>query len=238
VKTGHKIPTIENLGVAGQQDAIDFTDNDITTLSNFPLSPRLNTLLCARNRIQNVDRRIADSLPNLTTLVLTANLVKEMGDLDGLSGCRKLTHLSLLENPVARKEVWNPPHAEEVYAHRIQNYRLYVIHLLPSLRFLDFQRIRDAERKQATDLFGTLESPTELAAKLRGVKSKAFDSSSTLNGKAASKGMRTQLSATEKQRVQEMIKNARSIADITRIEKDLAEGRIPAGAADADRMVS
>ncbi len=84
--TGHKIPTIENLGVAGPQDAIDFTDNDIAVLSNFPLSPRLNTLLCARNRIQGVDRRIAEQLPNLTTLVLTSNHVKELGDLEGLSG--------------------------------------------------------------------------------------------------------------------------------------------------------
>ena len=103
--TGHKIPTIENLGVAGQQDAIDFTDNDITTLTNFPLSPRLNTLLCARNRIQTVDKRIADQLPNLTTLVLNSNLVKEMADLEGLTACRRLTHMSLLENPVTKKEV-------------------------------------------------------------------------------------------------------------------------------------
>jgi U2 small nuclear ribonucleoprotein A' len=146
--------------------------------------------------------------------------------------------LSLLENPVTRKEVRQPTPGKERHANRLQNYRLYIIHLLPSLRFLDFQRIRDAERKQSADLFGTLESPTELAAKIRGVKSKAFDNAANVNGKTANKGMRTQLSATEKQRVQEMIKNARSIADITKIEKDLAEGRIPAGAADADRMVS
>lgn len=106
--TGHKIPTIENLGVAGPQDAIDFTDNDIALLSNFPLSPRLNTLLCARNRIQGVDKRIAEQIPNLTTLVLTSNHVKELADLEGLSGCARLTHLSLLENPVTRKEVRHP----------------------------------------------------------------------------------------------------------------------------------
>jgi U2 small nuclear ribonucleoprotein A' len=103
--TGHKIPTIENLGVAGPQDAIDFTDNDITTVSNFPFSPRLNTLLCARNRIQNVDKRIAEQLPNLQSLVLTNNHVKELADLEGLTGCGALTHLSLLENPVTKKEV-------------------------------------------------------------------------------------------------------------------------------------
>jgi U2 small nuclear ribonucleoprotein A' len=50
--------------------------------------------------------------------------------------------------------------------------------------------------------------------------------------------MRTQLTASEKKRVQEMIQNARSLAEISIIEKDLAEGRIPQGAADADRMVS
>lgn len=104
-RVGHKIPAIENLGAAGPQDAIDFTDNDIAILTNFPLSPRLNTLLCARNRIGGVDKKIAEQMPNLTTLVLTANHVKELADLEGLSGCARLTHLSLLENPVTRKEV-------------------------------------------------------------------------------------------------------------------------------------
>ncbi|EXJ93379.1 U2 small nuclear ribonucleoprotein A' [Capronia coronata CBS 617.96] len=222
---GHRIPAIENLGAAGPQDAIDFTDNDIAILTNFPLSPRLNTLLCARNRIQGVDKKIAEQLPNLTTLVLTANHVKELADLEGLTLCGRLTHLSLLENPVTRKE----------------HYRLYLIWAVPSIRFLDFQKVRDAEREQAKELFGTADAPTELAAKIRGVKSRTFDVSATgINGKAegARKGVRTQLTETEKKRVQEMIKNAKSLAEITRIEKDLAEGRIPAGAADADRTVS
>lgn len=91
--------------MAGPQDAIDFTDNDIKTISNFPLSPRLNTLLCARNRIQGVDKRIAEQIPNLKTLVLTSNHVKELADLEGLSGCGALSHLTLLENPVTKKEV-------------------------------------------------------------------------------------------------------------------------------------
>lgn len=52
-----------------------------------------------------MDKRIGDQLPSLTTLVLTSNLVKEVGDLDGLSKCYGLTHLSLLENPVTKKEV-------------------------------------------------------------------------------------------------------------------------------------
>ncbi|KAL9033550.1 MAG: hypothetical protein Q9214_007460, partial [Letrouitia sp. 1 TL-2023] len=87
------------------QDAIDFTDNDLTTLSNFPLSPRLRTLLLARNRLNNIQPTIANSIPNLTTLVLTANHFAELADLDVLQKFARLTHLSLLENPVTRKEI-------------------------------------------------------------------------------------------------------------------------------------
>ena len=87
------------------QDAIDFTDNDITTLTNFPLSPRLHTLLMARNRISSIHPSLPNSIPNLTTLVLTANNLAELADLDPLSGLRRLTHLVLMENPVTRKEV-------------------------------------------------------------------------------------------------------------------------------------
>jgi len=182
-------------------------------------------LLFARNRIQNVDKRIAEQIPNLKTLVLTNNHVKELADLEGLTGCGALTHLSLLENPVTKKE----------------HYRLYMIWSIPSIRFLDFQKVKDVERKQAQELFGTPEAPTELVAKIKGVKSRTFDvSAAGVNGKAAGgqKGMRTKLTESEKKRVEKMIQNAKSFQEIERIEKDLAEGRIPAGAADADRMAS
>ena len=106
--TGHRIQAIENLGVAGPCDCIDFNDNDIQTLGNFPLSPRLRTLLCARNRIQNIQPTLANSLPGLTTLVLTQNEVKELADLDALGTFSGLTHLVLLDNPVTRKDVCLP----------------------------------------------------------------------------------------------------------------------------------
>ncbi len=87
------------------QDAIDFTDNDIQLLGNFPLSPRLQTLLLARNRITHIQPSIASSIPNLKNLVLTSNNIAELADLDVLSTFPKLTHLVLMENPVTRKEV-------------------------------------------------------------------------------------------------------------------------------------
>jgi U2 small nuclear ribonucleoprotein A' len=103
---GHKIPAIENLGVAAKDhECIDFTDNDITTLSNFPQSPRLQSLLLARNRVSSLAVGLGKSLPNLRTLVLSQNFVAELADLDPLAEFGKLTHVSFVENPVASKEV-------------------------------------------------------------------------------------------------------------------------------------
>ena len=44
------------------------------------------------------------------------------------------------------------------------------------------------------------------------------------------KAYRVQLTAKEKKRVEELIRNARSLQEITRLEKELNEGRIPGGA--------
>jgi U2 small nuclear ribonucleoprotein A' len=71
-----------------------------------------------------------------------------------------------------------------------------------------------------------------------GVKSRTFDISST-NGTlapSAAKNYRVKLTDKERKKVEEMIKNAKSLQDIIRLEKELNEGRVPAGAQDADMM--
>ncbi|KAI9842591.1 MAG: U2 snRNP complex subunit [Sclerophora amabilis] len=195
---GHKIPAIENLGVAKDQDAIDFTDNDISLLSNFPLSPRLHTLLLARNRVANIQPSLPAVLPNLTTLVLTANHVAELADLDPLSGFRRLTHLVLIENPVVRKEPAPPPLFRSTFLHI----------LMPILE------------------------------QIMGIKSRTFDlpSSITAGANEASntaslggKQYRVRLTEAEKRSVEDLIRNAKSLQEITRLERELAEGRVPGG---------
>ncbi|KAL8861660.1 MAG: hypothetical protein Q9178_001861 [Gyalolechia marmorata] len=220
---GHKIPTIENLGVAKDQDAINFTDNDIASISNFPLSPRLHTLLLARNRVTSIQATLANSIPNLTTLVLTSNNVSELADLDPLRNFRRLTHLSLLENPVTRKE----------------HYRDWVIWRCPTIRFLDYQKVKDVERKRAKELFGTVKEPSALASKIMGIKSRTFDIpgalASTPNGvQASSKDYRVKLTEKEKKRVEALIRNAKSLQEITRLEKEINEGKIPSGGGDEE----
>jgi len=220
---GHKIPSIENLGVAGPQDAIDFTDNDIQLLGNFPLSPRLQTLLLARNRITHIQPSLAGSIPNLTNLVLTSNNIAELADLDVLSTFPKLTHLVLMENPVTRKE----------------HYRYWILFRCPNVRFLDFQKVKDVERQKATELFGTATEPSALASKIMGIKSRTFDVPTTNgSGSTSAKNYRVKLTEKERKKVEELIRNAKSLQDIIRLEKELNEGRVPAGAqtTDGDEM--
>ena len=70
-----------------------------------------------------------------------------------------------------------------------------------------------------------------------GIKSRTFDVPSTINGVARSeKSMQVKLTDAERRRVEKMIREAKSLQEIARLEKDLNDGRIPAGASDNDRM--
>ncbi|KAG5934689.1 U2 snRNP complex subunit, partial [Claviceps sorghi] len=207
----HRIPAIENLGVAGPHDSIDFTDNDIQILGNFPLSPRITTLLLARNRIASIQPTLPASVPNLTNLVLASNELAELADLDVLGRLSRLTHLVLTDNPVARKE----------------HYRYWVLWRCQNVRFLDYVKVKEVERERGRELFGTEEEPTALALEILGKKTKTLVSA---NGSAqTSKLSRIKLTDDEKKRLQERIRKATSLQEIIALEKELNEGRLPAG---------
>ncbi|KAJ3490506.1 hypothetical protein NLI96_g1403 [Meripilus lineatus] len=214
---GYKIPAIENLGIAkDQHDAIDFTDNSITVLGNIPLLRRLQTLLLASNRIASISTSLHLSVPNLTTLVLTNNNISELGDLEPLKDLRGLKYLSLLGNPVREKK-W---------------YREWLAWRIPSLRVLDFQRIRDKERQAAKTLFLTADGlPTQLATTLsttvsvHGAKAPiATDEPKPVvpHGKAG-----RLMSKEEADKVKEAIARATSIEEVRRLERSLKEGFLP-----------
>lgn len=111
------------------------------------------------------------------------------------------------------------------------------------MRFLDYQKVKDAEREKATELFGTAKEPSALASKILGVKSRTFDVPTGGADRApAEKGIRVKLTDAERKRIEKMIREAKSLQEITRLERELNEGRIPGGAldgaedGDADRM--
>lgn len=94
------------------------------------------------------------------------------------------------------------------------------------MRYLDFAKVKDIERQKAAELFGTTEEPTELATQIMGVKSKGFVAPTT-NG-ADSNGKERIYTDDEKRRMRAAIQAASSLAEMARLEKDFAEGRIPA----------
>lgn len=121
---GYKIPLIENLGATLDQfDTIDFSENEIHKLDGFPVLKRLKALVFNSNKIVRIADGLEHSIPNLDTLILANNQLQELSDIDHLSSLKNLEFLVLTKNPVAMKP----------------NYRLYVIHRLPRVRFLDYK---------------------------------------------------------------------------------------------------
>lgn len=47
-----------------------------------------------------------------------------------------------------------------------QHYRYWVLWRCPTVRFLDYQKVKDAEREKARELFGSADAPTELASRV------------------------------------------------------------------------
>ncbi|KAG8943423.1 U2 snRNP complex subunit [Tulasnella sp. 424] len=215
---GHKIPTIENLGVTrDQHDTIDLTDNSVSQLQNFPLLKRLSTLLVSNNRVAHISPTLAKSIPNLTSLCLTNNAVSELGDLVPLGELKQLEYLSLVGNPVREKKY----------------YREWLIFNCKSLRVLDYQRIQDKERKSAKTLFLTPDNlPTALATSLTAAKAVPSKGAATTEeepagpaGAALGAGKAGRMmTAEERERVKAAILKATTAEEVRRLEKTLREG--------------
>ena len=120
-----------------EYDAIDLTGNLIGAVRGVPVLTRLEGLLLGNNIIESVDAHIGEMLPNLIWLSLADNRLTDLASLSFLNSLQKLEHVSLVGNPVTESP----------------DYRLNVIARQPKIRFLDFQRVTDAERKEAKEKF-------------------------------------------------------------------------------------
>eukprot|EP01090_Pellita_catalonica_P012951 TRINITY_DN2961_c0_g1_i1.p1 TRINITY_DN2961_c0_g1~~TRINITY_DN2961_c0_g1_i1.p1 ORF type:complete len:120 (+),score=14.26 TRINITY_DN2961_c0_g1_i1:193-552(+) len=89
---GRKIAAIENLGATRDQyDTIDFTDNEIKKLENFPELQRLKMLLLANNKITSIALSFPENLPNLNHINLANNRIKHLAELKPLTQCKDLS---------------------------------------------------------------------------------------------------------------------------------------------------
>jgi len=205
---GYKIPVIENMGATLDQfDTIDLSDNEIRKLDGFPLLKRLKTIMLNNNRLVRIGERLEETLPNLETLVLTNNSLQELGDIDNLTTCTHLKWLSLLRNPLTTK----------------QHYRLYVVHKVPSLKVLDFKKIRLGERTAANNMFAGKKGQ-KLAADL-GKRTKVFTPGAAVEKPAA--GGPPAPAAPDQEAIKAAIQNTSSLEEIERLHAMLQAGQIP-----------
>lgn len=108
-----------------------------------------------------------------------------------------------------------------------KNYRPWVVFLCPSVRFLDFVRVTDAERSKAEKLFGTAKEPSELARQIKSQKSQGLIVPTFTNGSDSNAKERI-YTEEEKAKMRAAIKNSKSITEMASLEKEWQEGRIPA----------
>ena len=230
---GHQIPAIENLAVLEDQfNCLDFTDNAIKKIDNFPLMNKVTTLLFHNNQISKVSSDIGKKLPFLQNLVLTGNNITQLYELRALVKCPKLEHVVVLDNPVCMHP----------------NYRLFMIYHLCCLRkslhgaagvgvggfphgirTLDYQKVTARERELAEKLF-TSEAGRELLETLKEQRSNNItpthpqvpSSSST-----SSAGAVDALSAEQRQVVRRAVEAAKTEEEIARIELQLQTGQFP-----------
>ncbi|CAK9781466.1 L domain-like protein [Cutaneotrichosporon oleaginosum] len=211
---GLAIPVIENLAShQGTYDTLNLTDNSLTVLGNIPQAHRLHTVHAAQNQISSISPALATNLPNLTTLVLSDNALASLSSLLPLADT-PLRYLSLRGNPVTAAE----------------HYRAFVIWKVGrgALHVLDFERVKDAERARAKELFeDSSGAPNELARKLS--TSTAGVSGAALAAAKAKGGKGRLMTPEEKKRVVEALTRANTAEEVRKLERMLADGVIPEG---------
>ena len=113
VLRGLAIPAIEHLAVTRDAfDTIDFSNNRLLQLENFPRLLRLCHLMCSGNLIESIDAaNLHKNIPNLTSLTLSYNRISALHEVVNLAkACSKLEFLSLTGNPVTSKLQYSSIH--------------------------------------------------------------------------------------------------------------------------------
>lgn len=150
--------------------------------------------------------------------------LKDLQSIAPLFHLRKLEFLSLQSTPVSQ----------------VGQYRSWLAHHIPSLRYLDFSKVKQQEREAARKLF--LEddgaTPTQLAQTMYGggqtangahapAHKQAAAKTFEVGGGEASGGAGRGLTEEQKQRVRKAIENAGTLEEIQRLKRMLLDGFVP-----------
>jgi len=177
---------------------IDFSDNDIKRLDNFPVMNRLSALLLHNNSVSRVSAVLGANLPKLNAIMLTNNKIANISEIDHLSSVAKLESLCLLDNPIVNKS----------------HYRVYAIYKIPTLKWLDFKKVTQTEREESGKFFKSAAGKAFLAAVAQELKI-------VESGNSSSNSVSVVLSEEQKVLVKKAIEQATSREEIDFIERQL-----------------
>ncbi|GCB72885.1 centrosomal protein of 72 kDa-like isoform X3 [Scyliorhinus torazame] len=133
--SNHRLDEVEFISLQGT-----YSDKIVSLGDAFLSFKRLKSLDLSRNSIVSLGG--LEGLHSLEKLNLYYNNVPSSKEISSLCHLINLKELDLRLNPVTRNE---------------ENYRLYVIHLLPNLKKLDDRPVRESERKAAQIQFSSRE---------------------------------------------------------------------------------
>eukprot|EP00127_Corallochytrium_limacisporum_P000074 Clim_evm13s3 gene=Clim_evmTU13s3 len=209
----NRIPYIENLlAIQDGFDSIDLSYNEITTLDGFPQLQRLTTLNVSHNRVSRIAPEFATNLSHLETLLLANNALSDLAQLWPLRALKNVQRVVLMGNPL-------DSHPQ---------YREVIAHLLPSVKQLDYNKIRPQDREAARKLFNKDNFGQKLWADLEG-KASAFAGKRSASTAIAGDGSNASEDDPElakrkklKADLRKQLAIATSMADIERIEEQMA----------------
>ncbi|KAL4656332.1 leucine-rich repeat-containing protein 9-like [Arapaima gigas] len=169
----NEISKVEGLESCQHLEELSLNDNCISKLDGASKLHRLTRLSVNGNRLTSLDGAILEKLPNLHFLSAESNCI---GSLHGIQCARSLFelyvgnncigatrdiyHLKVLTNLIILDLYGNPLVSKQ------ENYRIYVVFHLPSLKALDGMAVEMSERENARDIFGGRLTPDVVAEKM------------------------------------------------------------------------
>ncbi|XP_041810349.1 leucine-rich repeat-containing protein 9 [Chelmon rostratus] len=167
------ISKVEGLDSCSKLEELSLNNNSIKTLNGLSKLPCLNKLSVDGNQLSSLDASVLDQLPNLSFLSVENNYISS---LHGIQRVRSLLELYIGNNQISvSQEIYYLKGLTNLIIldlhgnpllEKLENYRIYAVFHLPSLKALDGIAVEVTECESAKDMFGGRLTPDMVAEKL------------------------------------------------------------------------
>ncbi|XP_072533364.1 leucine-rich repeat-containing protein 9 [Salminus brasiliensis] len=169
----NELSRIEGLEHCPLLEELSLNHNNISSLDGLCKLQRLTRLSVNSNQLQCLDGSVLDHLPNLHFLSAEKNLISSLHGVqrsrslfelyvgnNNISTTRDIYHLKALTSLIILDLYGNP------LVEKLENYRIYVVFHLPSLKALDGTAVEVSECENAKDVFEGRLTPDMVTEKL------------------------------------------------------------------------